>query len=261
MMLKVDELLLMAGEPIHLEQYSVKIHQPSIREIPLIGEEEFFQGMNIFNLDSAPLINFVESLEYTDEEKKEIIEDITAYDNLLFILQATAQMGAEDEVNIEYLAKSIFKLIMPHHKFVFNSEIGNIILMAEHEDSHSIVVDREFFDQIKDVVSQIFIFDKFFGKSENTEMSAAAQKIADKIAKSEAKIKKIKGDDTEGSFFSRIVSIMGVKKEIDYLVDLTVYQLNNQFERMNLFAEYQLNVQGALAGATNMEVVDWYKKI
>ena len=262
MMPKVDELLLMTGEPIPLKDYSVKIHQPSIKEIALIGEDEFFQGLSIFTLDSTPLINFLQSLEHTEEEEAALIDSITDYDNLLFILQATAQIGDSNSVDIEGMARTIFKLVMSDHSFIFNKETSDMILMAKREDLHSIVVDREFFSQVKKVVSEIFIFDKLFGKSEKTEMSAAAQKIADKIAKSEAKIKKINGDGgEEGSFFARIISIMGIQKDINYLTDLTVYQLNNQFERMNLFVNSEQSWQAILAGASDTEMIDWYKKI
>ena len=54
---------------------------------------------------------------------------------------------------------------------------------------------------------------------------------------------------------------MGVKYELDYLSNLTIYQLYNQFERYNLFLNYNQGVQAFLSGASNVELVDWYKKI
>ena len=54
---------------------------------------------------------------------------------------------------------------------------------------------------------------------------------------------------------------MGMHGDLDYLSNLTVYQLHNQFERFNLFTSYNQNMRALLAGATNVELVDWYKKI
>jgi hypothetical protein len=92
-------------------------------------------------------------------------------------------------------------------------------------------------------------------------MSEAARKIADKIATAEKKIKQANGESQEDSQFARILSIMGMKNELDYLSNLTVYQLYNQFERFNLMTNYDQSMQASLAGASNVELVDWYKKI
>ena len=94
------------------------------------------------------------------------------------------------------------------------------------------------------------------------DIANAAQKIADKRAESEKKIRKLKGEnEDETSYFARILSIMGMERDLNYLSSLTVYQLNNQFERMNLFISYDQSVKASLAGAQNVEIIDWYKKI
>lgn len=262
-MYKVDELLLMTGGDILLEDLMVRIEQPSIKKIALIGEGQFFRGLNIFTLDSLALTDFIKSLEgVSEEEKVNMIESITDYDNLLFLMKASFANGGKDQFEIVELANVIFKLMMPDYNFAFSAERGDMFLMAQEENSHSIVVDREFFGLVKDIATQIFTLDKFFGASEKPEMSAAAQKIADKMAESEKKIKELKGEnEEETSYFSRILSIMGIKSDLNYLASLTVYQLSNQFERMNLFTSYEQSLQAILAGASNVEMVDWYKKI
>ena len=93
------------------------------------------------------------------------------------------------------------------------------------------------------------------------KVEPSGTKIADKIAKSERKIKEMNGEKEEGSYFARLLSIMGMHGYLDYLSNLTVYQLHNQFERFNLFTNYNQNMRALLAGATNVELVDWYKKI
>jgi hypothetical protein len=206
------------------------------------------------------LIEFINQLETLGENEKEILlETITAYDNLLFVMQASTA-GETDKYGIVKLTQSAFDLLTPEYRFNFDPQKKEMSLISL-KDSHSIVVDRELFMKIKSIAEQIFLLDKFFGESKKEKLSPAAQKIADKIAKSERRIKEMKGEKEEDSYFARILSIMGMHGDLDYLSNLTVYQLQNQFERFNLFTNYNQNMKASLAGATNVELVDWYKKI
>ena len=260
MMYKVEELLLMTGGEILLKDPLVKIQQPTMKQIALKGESEFFRSMNIFYIGPEPLIEFINQLETLGEDEKEIIlETITAYDNLLFLMRASTAGGA-DEYKVVELTQSAFDLLIPEYRFNFDPQKKEMSLISL-KDSHSIVVDGELFMKIKSVAEQIFLLDKFFGDSEKEELSPAAQKIADKIAEQERKIREINGENEEGSYFARILSIMGMHGDLDYLSNLTVYQLQNQFERFNLFTHYNQNMKAALAGASNVELEDWYKKI
>ena len=260
MMYKVEELLLMTGEEILLKDPLVKIQQPTMKQIALKGESEFFRSMNIFYIGPEPLIEFINQLETLGEDEKEIIlETITAYDNLLFLMRASTAGGA-DEYKVVELTQSAFDLLIPEYRFNFDPQKKEMSLISL-KDSHSIVVDGELFMKIKSVAEQIFLLDKFFESSEKEELSPAAQKIADKIAEQERKIREINGENEEGSYFARILSIMGMHGDLDYLSNLTVYQLQNQFERFNLFTHYNQNMKAALAGASNVELEDWYKKI
>ena len=260
MMYKVEELLLMTGGEILLKDPLVKIQQPTMKQIALKGESEFFRSMNIFYIRPEPLVEFINQLETLGEDEKEILlETITAYDNLLFLMQASTVDGA-DKYKVVELTQSAFDLLTPEYRFNFDPQKQEMSLISL-KDSHSIVVDGELFMKIKSVAEQIFLLDKFFGDSEKEELSPAAQKIADKIAESERKIKEMNGEKEEGSYFARLLSIMGMHGDLDYLSNLTVYQLHNQFERFNLFTNYNQSVRASLAGATNVELVDWYKKI
>lgn len=261
MMYKVEELLLMTGGEILInEDPLVKIQQPTIKQIALKGESEFFRSMNIFYIGPEPLVEFINRLETLEENEKEILlKTTTAYDNLLFVMQASTA-GGIDKYGIVKLAQSAFDLLIPEYRFNFDPQKQEMYLISL-KDSHSIIIDRELFMKIKSVVEQIFLLDKFFGESKKEKLSPAAQRIADKIAKSERKIKEMNGEKEEGSYFARILSIMGMHADLDYLSNLTVYQLQNQFERFNLFTSYNQNMRAALAGATNVEFVDWYKKI
>ena len=59
MMYKVEELLLMTGGEILLKDPLVKIQQPTMKQIALKGESEFFRSMNIFYIGPEPLVEFI----------------------------------------------------------------------------------------------------------------------------------------------------------------------------------------------------------
>lgn len=262
-MYKIDPLVLMTGAEIILANQSVKVHQPTVKEIALIGEDKFFKSMRIFYINADPLTEFISNLDTVGEEdKKLLIQSTTAYDNLLFLMQVSSIGGETDKFGIIQLAQDFFEFILKEHKFVFNNE-EDVMLLMSTQGSNSIVVDRELFTDFKDIASQIFLLSKFFDDAgDNVSLSDAAQKIADKIAASEAKIRKMKNETLEDdSQLTRILSIMGVNKDLDYLSNLTVYQLLNQFERFNLFTNYDQGLKASYAGASNIELVDWYKKI
>lgn len=261
-MTKVNDLLLISGEPIYLEDHAVKVKQPSIKEIASIGEELFFQSLSVFSLNSEPFKVFIQRLEdISQEEKLYMIDNISDFDNFIFFMNMSEIDELKKQFDTKKLATTIFELVLPDFTLNFISEGSLVILKSNVEDSHSIVVDREFFADLKSVLSQIFMFDKLFENEADTNMSPGAQKIAEKMRKAEEKIRKIKGETGDESYFARILSIMGVKKELEYLKSLTVYQLINQFEREQLYANYQQGIQALVAGATDVEVEDWYKKL
>ena len=264
MMSKISDLILIGGLDIEIANFPVKVHQPRLSEIALMGEDKFFQSMSIFYIEPGPLMGLTNDLIMLNEEEKQMwIDSSTAYDTFLFLLQATALGPVEDRNVLIERARLAFKAMIPAYTFVFNNESKTMILMSD-DKSHSIVVDRDLFLRLKSVAEEIFLLNRFFGVSSSTiKLSAAAQKIADKIALSEQKLNKLKNgnDDEENSQFARIISIMGMNYELDYLSNLTVYQLYNQFERFNLLSNYTQGVQASLAGASGVELVDWYKKI
>lgn len=229
-----------------------------------MGEDKFFSSMSIFYIKPEPLMDFINNLTHLNEEEKQMwIDSSTAYDNLLFLMQAIAMGLEEEKEKLTDLIRTAFKMLVPTYTFNFNSERGIMFLNAD-DKSHSIVVDKDLFLKFKSIVEDIFLLKKFFGESDQSKkLSPAAQKIADKMALSEKKIKELKNDKDSGdnSQFARILSIMGMRHELDYLSNLTIYQLCNQFERFNLLSNYEQGIQASLAGASNVELVDWYKKI
>lgn len=261
-MFKIDDLALMTGSVIQLDDPVVKVHQPTLEDIALIGgEKKLFQSLNMFYIDSEPLVQYIDSLEDIEEEDREQMkEEITPYDSLLFVLRIYSEpQHKRDFDSLIKLIQNVFHLMMPTYEFVFDTE-NKSMLLNDNEGSHSIVVDREFFMIMKNIATEVFLLDTFFKTDAESDMSEAAKKIAEKMAKAEEKLNKDKEEESS-SQFALIVSILGLQHPIDYLRSLTIYQIYDQFERFNLFNQYDQSMKAALAGASDVEMVNWYKKI
>jgi len=91
-----------------------------------------------------------------------------------------------------------------------------------------------------------------------------ARKIADKIKQGRAKKAKLAPEE-KFSIFSRYISILAVgqKKDINDLMNYTVYQLMDEFNRFELKLHYETWEKYKIAGATNLgeAPADWLKNI
>ena len=102
----INDLLLLSGNDIPFIPAQITIHQPTIREIAYIGEEQFFTGVQMLNFSKNIL----------SEEDKMNLGDTTNFDILIAILRernavmqknrncvlmVLALMFPEYEINIE----------------------------------------------------------------------------------------------------------------------------------------------------------------
>ena len=92
-----------------------------------------------------------------------------------------------------------------------------------------------------------------------------AREIAEKLRKGREKAAAAKGESiAEVSILSRYVSILAVgnHKDINDLMEYTVYQLYDEFERYQLKLSYDMYIKQLLAGAKDPEKPkDWMKDI
>ena len=91
-----------------------------------------------------------------------------------------------------------------------------------------------------------------------------ARKIADKIKQGHAKKAKL-APETKIAILSRYLSILAVgqQKDINMLMNYTVYQLMDEFNRFELKLHYETWEKYKIAGATNLgeAPADWLKNI
>ena len=92
-----------------------------------------------------------------------------------------------------------------------------------------------------------------------------ASKIAEKLRKAKEKINKINSDNNDNiAVFSRYISILSVgeNKDMNELMDYSVYQLKDEFQRFQKKQAYDMYISAKMAGAKDLDEVDhWMDEI
>lgn len=240
-----NELLLTTGKDIPFIEAQISIHQPTMEEISLIGEENFFAGCQLLNFSKDQL-----SLE-----DKTGLENRSDFEIFMSIMCSKEKMEYRNSVTM------LLALVFPDYMIKFTPE--EILLVNEKNSTR---INNTNYNVFKDIINKMF--DINGSNSENQEynpVSAKAKKIAEKIKKHKEKIAQLKGNDKKKiAVFSRYISILSTGLRIDMNVfnKYTVFQLKDQFNRYQKKQSFDMYVDSKLAGATGLDEVDhWMEDI
>lgn len=240
-----NELLLITGKNIPFIEAQIDIHQPTMNEISLIGEENFFAGCQFLNLSKDQLVL----------EDKTGLEDKSDFEIFMSI------MCSKEKIEYRNSVLMLLALIFPEYQINFTP--NDILLVNE---KHSTRINNTNYDVFKNIINTMFgLNESDPAKQEFNPSDDRARKIAEKIKKHKEKIAHLHGDDKKKiAVFSRYISILSVGLELDMRIfgDYTVFQLKDQFSRYQKKQSFDIYIEGKMAGATGMEEVDnWMKDI
>ena len=239
-----NELLLLSGNDIPFIEAQVTIHQPTIKEIAYIGEEVFFTG--------CELINFSKNI--LPEQDKVNLEDKTNFDILIAILRERNAVMQRNRNCVEM----VLALIFPWYTIDITSEA---IVLEKEEERH--LINNDNFETFKTIFNMMFSFSKDESRDYNPS-GEVAKRIAEKLKQRHQKLAELKEGKQKIDILSRYVSILAVgeHKDMNSLLNLSVYQLFDEFERFKLKMSYDIYFQAKMAGAKDLkEVEDWMKDI
>lgn len=243
-MYKIDKLSLLSGSDINIEEIGVTIHQPTINEIALVGEERLLQGFNLFLIDIDDIKEGLEELFKSSTEKI----DLNVFSDFSILILALSI----DEALRNSFCDLIYLIIKDISNITFHENQISITI-----GDNDIGIDGNGFAIIKDIIAQIFKFDKLFADQQLNVQSEKAKSIAKKLkASREKRNKDNKKETTIFSYYISVLSIGSNTLNISNLCNLTIYQLQDQFERFMLYSQYDQSMKAALAGA-KVEIVDW----
>lgn len=236
--MKKNLLLLKSKNDIPFFEGQVNIHQPTINEISLINEENFHIGVRFLAFDKNEL------------DKDNLgLEKMSDFDILMSII---------NEKNSPYRMKTsmILSLLFPGYQPTFSE--NKIILKNEKGDKE---INQRNFDSFKEHIINMFCLNDIDGKGSKkfNPSKGRAEKIAEKLEKGrrERERKKGKNPDKEFTLYGYYVSVLAVGEQKDWntLMDYTVPQLLDEFNRFQRKVEYDSYAAAAMAGAENLEEV------
>lgn len=236
-------LALMCGSDIPVPECQLTVHQPTLNEIALIGENDFFMGIQTLCINKN-MINQGETL----------LANTSNFQIFMTIMQEKETLDKKQAV------QQLFPLLFPKQQLLLTPR--SVILKDSNGSS---TIDENNFDAFQRVISQIFCISS---GPMNTQTfnpgDRKAKEIADKLTRARQRVAAQKGDG-EGSVFAQYISTLTVGLNSMSIADcknLTMYQLFDLLERYMLYTNWDLDVRSRLAGGKPETQVDnWMKNI
>lgn len=253
-----NEAALIAGIDIPIPDLQTAIHQPKIREIAFVGEEEYFFGVQLFCLNKDIIIanNSVENVA---------IKGLSTMNDFQIFMALVNEKDNGTSLNKKEVVLSVLALFFPDYTVQF-SPLGNGLFFNNPTAQHNFMVNDSNFNALKKAIQEISGLNSTMG-AQNAEFhpkGKLATKIAAKLMKGRARTAASKGEKSSG-VLSRYVSILTVGLESMSLADclnLTVYQLYDLVERFSLYIGWDLDIKSRLAGGKpDSKPDDWMKNI
>lgn len=236
-------LALMCGVDIPVPELQTIIHQPTIKEISYIGEQEFFIGLQTLMINKNLL-----------SQGNLVLENTTNFQIFMTIMK---EQQTQDKKNA---ILSLFQLIFPNIQVIFTPK--SILL---NKEGQQILIDNENFEILQNYIKEIFCVNS--GPMDQTTFNPAdakAREIAEKLMRGRQRVAEQKGENNS-SAFGRYLSILTVglnAMPLSEAMNLTMYQMYDLVERYTLYLNWDLDIRTRLAGGKpDSKPDDWMKNI
>lgn len=236
-------LALMCGTDIPVPELQTTIHQPTIKEISYIGEQEFFVGLQTLSINKNMLA-----------QGNSVLESTTNFQVFMTIMKEQETKDKKDAVI------KLFQLIFPGSQVMFTPM--SIILNKEGIQT---LIDENNFDFLQENIKQIFCVNS--GPMDQATFNPAdekAREIAEKLMRGRQRVAEQKGE-TNSSAFGRYLSILTIglnAMPLSEAMNLTMYQMYDLVERYTLYLNWDLDIRTRLAGGKpDSKPDDWMKNI
>ena len=161
--------------------------------------------------------------------------------------------------------EAVLLLLFPEYKVNFLPMSLNLV-----KEKQVFTIDKNNFDKFQSILKEMFVLPRIFNGKGNTEYNPGnkrAQRLKqqfDRYHKKLAEQRNRKGQGQNISILSRYISILSVgeTKDMNLLLQYSVFQLFDEFDRFILKTESDIYTQAKMAGAKDLKEVDnWMKDI
>ena len=236
-------LALLTGNDIPIPECQLTMHQPSLKEIAYIGEDDFFKGVQTLCLNKSMFV----------QEGKTVPENITNFYIFMTIV------GEKQTVDKAEAVKQVLALVFPQYNIMFSPR--SIIFQKDEE---TYLVDENNFEQLQEIMREVFCSKS--GPMDQQAFNPANQKakeIAEKLMRGRQRVAEQNGS-ANASVFSQYLSTLsiGLHIPVGELEKYTMFQLFDSMERYLLYINWDIDIRSRLAGAKPDGKPDnWMKNI
>lgn len=236
-------LAMICGTDLPVPECTIIVHQPTIMEISLIGENIYFTGAQCLTLNKNMFV----------VEGKEALVDITNFQIFMMVMQ---DEKAKDKKNATI---QTLQLLLPKYKALFTPR--SLALMSS---DGNITIDENNFDYFQNILRLVFC-------SKNGPMDQQsfnpqgdkAKEIAQKLMRGRDRIAKEKGG-SNSSTLTQYLSILtiGLHISLNELKNYTLFQLYDLIERYGLYVDWDIDIRSRLAGGKpDKHPENWMKNL
>ncbi len=236
-------LALMCGTDIPVPECQLVVHQPRIKEIALIGESDFFSGIQCLCLNKSMFVK--------DES---VLTDVNNFQIFMTI------MSEKEAIDKKLAVQSVCTLLFPKYKVIFTPR--SMVLNGE---GGSLMIDESNFEFLQAAITDICCLKN--GPMDQQAFNPAnkkAREIAEKLMRGRQRVAAQKGENNI-SIFSQYLSILTVglgSMSLQEVMDLTMFQLYDLVERYMLYINWDMDIRCRLAGGKPENQPDnWMKNI
>lgn len=236
-------LALMCGSDFPVPECQLTIHQPRIKEIALIGETDFFSGIQCLCLNKTMFVQDESLLETTNN----------------FQIFMTV-MSEKEAIEKKSAVQQVCTLLFPSLKVSFTPR--SMMLIG---GGQTITIDENNFEYLQAAISSICCLKTGpMDQQSFNPANAQAKQIADKLMRGRQRVAAQKGG-MNTSLFSQYLSIVTIglnSMSLQDAMDLTMFQLYDLVERYMLYLNWDMDIRSRLAGAKpDSQPENWMKNI
>lgn len=236
-------LAMMCGTDLPVPECLIIIHQPTITEISLIGENIYFIGAQCLTLNKNMFI----------VEGKEALSDITNFQIFMMVMQ---DEKAKDKKNATI---QTLQLLLPEYKVLFTPR--SLVLTSSNGN---ITIDENNFDYFQNTLRLVFCSKNGpMDQQSFNPQGSKAQEIAQKLMRGRDRIAKEKGG-SNSSVLTQYLSILtvGLHISLNELKNYTLFQLYDLIERYGLYWDVDIDIRSRLAGGKpDKHPENWMKNL
>ena len=236
-------LALMCGTDIPVPELQTTIHQPTIKEISYIGEQEFFIGLQTIMINKSMF-----------SQGNSVLENTTNFQIFMTIMREQETKDKKEAVI------AFFQLLFPKTTVIITPM--SIILNKEGQQN---LIDENNFGVLQEILKEIFCMNSStMSQTTFNPADAKAKEIAEKLMRGRQRVAEQKGE-TNSSTFGRYISILTIglnSMSLSDAINLTMYQMYDLVERYTLYLNWDLDIRTRLAGGKpDSKPDDWMKNI